>query len=190
LEKAANEKLQERIDAVTHGRKTAENRSAWFEQQYADIQNATVELANKDKVHLEACIEDMTAANRQAIREREELVQRSASLRERLLEVEDKLKQAEHEIKRNTETIRVERNTSAEAQQQLEQQRRRAEGAERDVANTGARLHECEDLLHKSETRLTQLERELRVEREDYAQLRARMEALDEEKQGVEVRTY
>lgn len=68
---------------------------------------ATVELANKDKVHLESCIEDLTASNRQAARDRDEISQRFVTARERVVELEDCLKQAEQELKRNAEALRV-----------------------------------------------------------------------------------
>ncbi|KAA0197941.1 hypothetical protein FBUS_05513 [Fasciolopsis buskii] len=147
---------------------------------------ATVELANKDKVHLESCIEDLTASNRQAARDRDEISQRFVTARERVVELEDCLKQAEQELKRNAEALRMERASCADFQQQLEITRRRADVAERDLAELGLRSHEAEDQLHKAETRVVQLERELRAEREDYKQLRTRLEACDEEKQATE----
>lgn len=84
----------------------------------------------------------------------------------------------------------MERASCADFQQQLEITRRRADVAERDLAELGLRSHEAEDQLHKAETRVVQLERELRAEREDYKQLRTRLEACDEEKQATEVSAY
>nr|CAH8843200.1 unnamed protein product [Trichobilharzia regenti] len=148
---------------------------------------ATVELANKDKVHLESCIEEMSSAHRQALREREDLVQRSNGLHERNIELDAENKKLDLEVKRNAEALRAERNTLADVQQQLELCRRRSETAERDANDWSSRLRLVEDQLHKSETRVVQLERELRVERDDYSQLRARMEILEEEKQNIEI---
>ncbi|CAH8526126.1 unnamed protein product [Schistosoma haematobium] len=148
---------------------------------------ATVELANKDKVHLESCIEEMSSAHRQSLREREDLVQRSNGLHERNIELDAENKKLDLEVKRNAEALRAERNTSADLQQQLELCRRRSETAERDANDWSSRVRLAEDQLHKSETRVVQLERELRVERDDYSQLRSRMEMLEEEKQNLEI---
>ncbi|CAH8616035.1 unnamed protein product [Dicrocoelium dendriticum] len=220
LEKSANDKLQERLDAVTRDKESAERRGNWYEGQFRASQDtlshmeqelsaekerskwlldrqeksaeeanslrATVDLANKDKAHLEACIEDLTASHRQVVRERDELVQRSSALREHMMDLESTLKDVESELKRTNEMIRAERNNNSDLQQQLDQSRRRGELVEKDLANMNAKFRECEDQLHASGTRVSQLERELRAERDDYAQLRARMEALDDEKQGLE----
>ncbi|CAI2727222.1 unnamed protein product [Schistosoma spindalis] len=148
---------------------------------------ATVELANKDKVHLESCIEEMSSAHRQSLREREDLVQRSNGLHERNIELDAENKKLDLEVKRNAEALRAERNTNADLQQQLELCRRRSETAERDANDWSSRVRLAEDQLHKSETRVVQLERELRVERDDYSQLRSRMEMLEEEKQNLEI---
>ncbi|CAH8508603.1 unnamed protein product [Schistosoma rodhaini] len=148
---------------------------------------ATVELANKDKVHLESCIEEMSSAHRQSLREREDLVQRSNGLHERNIELDAENKKLDLEVKRNAEALRAERNTIADLQQQLELCRRRSETAERDANDWSSRVRLAEDQLHKSETRVVQLERELRVERDDYSQLRSRMEMLEEEKQNLEI---
>ncbi|CAH8514012.1 unnamed protein product [Heterobilharzia americana] len=148
---------------------------------------STVELANKDKVHLESCIEEMSSAHRQALREREDLVQRSNGLHERNIELDAENKKLDLEVKRNAEALRAERNTLADLQQQLELCRRRSETAERDANDWSSRVRLAEDQLHKAETRVVQLERELRVERDDYTQLRARMEILEEEKQNIEM---
>ncbi|VEL37273.1 unnamed protein product [Protopolystoma xenopodis] len=68
---------------------------------------ATVELANKDKVHLESCIEDLTAAHRQVVRDRDDLSSRNTGLRDRITELEGETKQLDNEVKRNAESLRV-----------------------------------------------------------------------------------
>ncbi|CAL8095609.1 unnamed protein product [Calicophoron daubneyi] len=148
---------------------------------------ATVELANKDKVHLESCIEDLTAAHRQAARDRDEMAQRCKALNDQLSDLETGLKQADIDMKRGAEALRAERAAVADLQQQLELHKRRIEVSEHDALDANNRHRETEDQLHKAETRVGQLERELRVEQNDYAQLRARYEALDEEKQNLEI---
>lgn len=51
-------------------------------------------------------------------------------------------------------------------------------------------MRELEEQTHKAECRILQLERELCAERDDYAQLRIRLEASEEEKQSLEVGSF
>ncbi|CAH8522103.1 unnamed protein product [Schistosoma margrebowiei] len=187
------EELRSHIDQLEQQLSTQKDENKWMsetnEKLTADNESlrATVELANKDKVHLESCIEEMSSAHRQSLREREDLVQRSNGLHERNIELDAENKKLDLEVKRNAEALRAERNTIADLQQQLELCRRRSETAERDANDWSSRVRLAEDQLHKSETRVVQLERELRVERDDYSQLRSRMEMLEEEKQNLEI---
>ncbi|CAI2727221.1 unnamed protein product [Schistosoma spindalis] len=187
------EELRSHIDQLEQQLSTQKDENKWMsetnEKLTADNESlrATVELANKDKVHLESCIEEMSSAHRQSLREREDLVQRSNGLHERNIELDAENKKLDLEVKRNAEALRAERNTNADLQQQLELCRRRSETAERDANDWSSRVRLAEDQLHKSETRVVQLERELRVERDDYSQLRSRMEMLEEEKQNLEI---
>ncbi|VEL24704.1 unnamed protein product [Protopolystoma xenopodis] len=80
-----------------------------------------------------------------------------------------------------------EKGVVIDLQQQLEAVRRRCEAAERESLDTGARARDAENRVHQSETRIAQLERDLRLESEDYAQLRARTDVLDRERADLEV---
>lgn len=56
---------------------------------------------------MESCIEELSSTQRQIVRERDDLLQRLASFREKSTELEECLKAAEHESQRTTENLRV-----------------------------------------------------------------------------------
>lgn len=64
---------------------------------------ANIDLANKDKVKLEECIEDLTAANRQLIRDRDDCTHRHTLAREKIAELESDLRTMEADVKRQTD---------------------------------------------------------------------------------------
>ncbi len=56
---------------------------------------------------LEACIEDLTAANRQLVRDRDDITHRHALARDRTNEVETENRTLEGELKRGAEAVKV-----------------------------------------------------------------------------------
>lgn len=67
-------------------------------------------MANKDKVKLEALIEDLTASNRQLVRDRDDVTHRHTVARERIAELEADVRSIEADLKRQTEVANVSHN--------------------------------------------------------------------------------
>uniref|UniRef100_A0A0V0J2V1 Uncharacterized protein n=1 Tax=Schistocephalus solidus TaxID=70667 RepID=A0A0V0J2V1_SCHSO len=154
-------------------------------QENANLRN-TVELANKDKLKLESCIEELTTANRQLARDRDDLTHRHSMSRERAAELEAENRALDAEVKRNVETLRNERGASADLRQHYENNKQRCELLEREVSDLMAKLRDAEERMRQVETRCGQLECELRLEHDDYLQIRARTEAIEDQRDSLE----
>uniref|UniRef100_A0A183SR16 Centrosomal protein of n=1 Tax=Schistocephalus solidus TaxID=70667 RepID=A0A183SR16_SCHSO len=155
-------------------------------QENANLRN-TVELANKDKLKLESCIEELTTANRQLARDRDDLTHRHSMSRERAAELEAENRALDAEVKRNVETLRNERGASADLRQHYENNKQRCELLEREVSDLMAKLRDAEERMRQVETRCGQLECELRLEHDDYLQIRARTEAIEDQRDSLEL---
>ena len=68
---------------------------------------ASIDLANRDKVKLETSIENLTAANRQLVRDRDDITHRHSLARERIAELEADTRSLEVELKRQTDASHV-----------------------------------------------------------------------------------
>ncbi|BHF58848.1 hypothetical protein SprV_0100180300 [Sparganum proliferum] len=154
-------------------------------QENANLRN-TVELANKDKVKLESCIEELTTANRQLARDRDDLTHRHSMSRERAAELEAENRALDAEVKRNAETLRNERGANSDLRQHYENSKQRCESLEREVSDLMARLRDSEERMRQAEARCGQLECELRLEHDDYLQIRARTEAVEDQRDSLE----
>ncbi|VDN26957.1 unnamed protein product [Dibothriocephalus latus] len=150
---------------------------------------STVEVANKDKLKLESCIEELTTANRQLARDRDDLSHRHSVSRERAAELEAENRALDAEVKRNAESLRNERGTNADLRQHFENTKQRCESLEREVSDLMAKLRDVEERMRQAETRCGQLECELRLEHDDYLQIRARTEAIEDQRDSLEVST-
>nr|VZI39611.1 unnamed protein product [Spirometra erinaceieuropaei] len=154
-------------------------------QENANLRN-TVELANKDKVKLESCIEELTTANRQLARDRDDLTHRHSMSRERAAELEAENRALDAEVKRNAETLRNERGANSDLRQHYENSKQRCESLEREVSDLMAKLRDAEERMRQAEARCGQLECELRLEHDDYLQIRARTEAIEDQRDNLE----
>ncbi|VDN97278.1 unnamed protein product [Rodentolepis nana] len=146
-----------------------------------------IDLANKDKVKLEACIEDLTAANRQLIRDRDDCTHRHSLARERIVELESDLRTMEAEVKRQTGIANKEHQTVVDLRQENDSIKQRCEELNTELAGMVNRHRSAEERFHQAEIRATQLERELRMEHDDYLQIRSRLEATEEQRDAGEV---
>ncbi|VDK20611.1 unnamed protein product [Taenia asiatica] len=145
-----------------------------------------IDLANKDKVKLEALIEDLTASNRQLARDREDVTHRHTVARERIAELEADVRSIEADLKRQTEVANKERQMVAELRRQNETMKQRCEDLDSELTETINKHRNVEERFHQAEVRAGQLERELRLEHDDYLQVRSRLEATEEQRDAEE----
>lgn len=65
--------------------------------------------------------------------------------------------------------------------------KQRCEVLNAELTEALGRQRNVEERFHQAEIRATQLERELRMEHDDYLQVRSRLEAMEEQRDAVEV---
>ncbi|KAM7540768.1 hypothetical protein Aperf_G00000041777 [Anoplocephala perfoliata] len=147
---------------------------------------ADIDLANKDKVKLEGCIEDLTAANRQLIRDRDDCTHRHTLARERITELEADLGSLEADVKRQTEVANKEHQCVVDQRKENDSLKQRCEELNAELVEVLNRQRNAEERSHQAEIRATQLERELRMEHDDYLQVRSRLEATEEQRDAGE----
>ncbi|EUB64513.1 Centrosomal protein [Echinococcus granulosus] len=145
-----------------------------------------IDLANKDKIKLEALIEDLTASNRQLVRDRDDVTHRHTVARERIAELEAALRSLETDLKRQTEAANKEHQMVVDLQRQNEAMKQRCEDLDAELTETINKHRNVEDRFHQVELRAGQLERELRLEHDDYLQVRSRLEATEEQRDAEE----
>lgn len=66
--------------------------------------------------------------------------------------------------------------------------KQRCEELSTELAEMVNRHRNAEERFHQAEIRATQLERELRMEHDDYLQVRSRLEAMEEQRDAGEVK--
>ncbi|VDM21472.1 unnamed protein product, partial [Hydatigera taeniaeformis] len=145
-----------------------------------------IDLASKDKTKLEALIEDLTASNRQLVRDREDVTHRHMVARERIAELEADVRSTEADLKRQTEAASKEHQTVADLRRQNETMRQRCDDMDTELTETMNKHRNMEERFHQVEMRANQLERELRLEHDDYLQVRSRLEATEEQRDAEE----
>ncbi|CDS41403.1 centrosomal protein of 135 kda [Echinococcus multilocularis] len=147
---------------------------------------SNIDLANKDKMKLEALIEDLTASNRQHVRDREDVTHRHTVARERIVELEAALRSLETDMKRQTEAADKEHQMVVDLRRQNEAMKQRCEDLDAELTETMNKHRNVEERYHQVELRAGQLERELRLEHDDYLQVRSRLEATEEQRDAEE----
>ncbi|KAM3187808.1 hypothetical protein ACTXT7_001585 [Hymenolepis weldensis] len=147
---------------------------------------ANIDLANKDKVKLEECIEDLTAANRQLIRDRDDCTHRHTLAREKIAELESDLRTMEADVKRQADVAIKEHQSVVDLRKENDSIKQRCEELSTELTEMVNRHRNAEERFHQAEIRATQLERELRMEHDDYLQVRSRFEAMEEQRDAGE----
>ncbi|KAL5111956.1 hypothetical protein TcWFU_004367 [Taenia crassiceps] len=151
-----------------------------------ELLKTNIDLANKDKVKLEALIEDLTASNRQLARDREDVTHRHSVARERIAELEADVRSIEADLKRQIEVANKEHQMVADLRRQNEIMKQRCEDLDNELTETINKHRNVEERFHQVEMRAGQLERELRLEHDDYLQVRSRLEATEEQRDAEE----
>uniref|UniRef100_A0A5K3FC40 Cytospin-A n=2 Tax=Mesocestoides corti TaxID=53468 RepID=A0A5K3FC40_MESCO len=173
--------LERQVKSLTDSEDRLKSNTDRLVEENAALRS-NIDLASKDKVKLEACIEDLTAANRQLVRDRDEVAHRYSLARERIAELEADQRSLEAEVKRGAEALNNDRQALTELRKQQEATRQRCEELEGELMDALNKHRNVEERLHQTELRASQLERELRLEHDDYLQVRSRLEATEEQR--------